>query len=145
MKNEIKINPDRIYRQAARTILKLIDDNFKEEITRVALKQFSDKLSNKSGKLTIDESVLLACYCCEDINPVSLYKNDRHKQTVVARWLVMWYIHRHLKKTCTFSGAIFGKDHATALHGIKKVDYGTKQTLGTDVFEWISKFKNAIN
>lgn len=145
MKNEIKINPDRIYMIAARKIMQIIDKEFKEEITKYALRSFSEKLTKKTGLLTIDEAVILAAHCCEDINPKSLYVNDRHKQIVVARWLVMWYINRHLNKSLSFAGSIFGKDHATALHGNKKVDYGTKQTLGSDIFEWISKFKNAIN
>jgi len=145
MEKEININPDRIYMIAAKKILQIIDKEFKEEITKVALKSFTDKLTKKTGLLTIEEAVLLASHCCEDVNPKSLYVDDRHKQTVVARWLVMWYINKHLEKSLTFAGSIFGKDHATVIHGMKKVNFGTKQTLGADIFEWISKFKNAIN
>lgn len=142
---KININPETIYWIAAKKILQIIDKDFKEEITKVALRSFTEKLTKKTEDLTIDEAVILACHCCEDINPKRLYVKDRRKQVVVARWLAMWYVHKYHNKTLKFVGELFGKDHATALHGNKKIDSCDKKELGPDIFDWISKFKNAIN
>lgn len=48
---------------------------------------------------------------------------SRKKNTVLARQLAMYFIKKHLKKSLSDIGRIFGgKDHSTVMNGFKKID-----------------------
>ncbi len=136
---------EKLYRMTIVKILKIAEREFKEDIMRIALKDYSSSIISKNGELSIDEAILLACSCCDNINPELLYTTSRKGEVVVARWLSIWYISTYLHKSLSFSAGVFGKKHDHAIYGNDKINEGDKNTLGSKYFEWISNFKNAIN
>lgn len=53
---------------------------------------------------------------------IRLKENNRKKEVVWARNLIMWYVHKYMGYTLSDAGAIFNKDHSSVIHSIKRID-----------------------
>tara|TARA_R110002073_G_scaffold27432_3_gene88510 strand:+ start:3059 stop:3532 length:474 start_codon:yes stop_codon:yes gene_type:complete len=66
-------------------------------------------------------------YVCEnnDVSIASLTGNLRHKKLVEARQLIWWLLQNKVVEnnlTCVALGRMFNRDHATVLHGVRKIN-----------------------
>jgi len=88
-------------------------------------KNIWSRVINDSHMETINHVKKLAC---ESVGiPLIRIKEKSRKQEVVwARNMVFWYVNKILKYSLHSAGDIFGKDHATALHGIREFNKENK-------------------
>ena len=66
-------------------------------------------------------------YVCEnsDVSIASLTGTLRHKKLVEARQLIWWLLQNKVvdnNLTCVSLGRMFNRDHATVLHGVRKIN-----------------------
>lgn len=75
----------------------------------------------------------------------AIMSGRRFDKGVQARYLVFWYVTRKMGYSLSSAGAIFTKDHATALNGIKYIEKDNKYKKKEHVKyheEFFSKIEN---
>ncbi len=106
-----------------------IVETFGEELddikTAVLIYEVEKFRRNTLEKLSTAQEVIQ--YVCEnkDVSLSSLTGNLRHKKIVEARQLIWWLLQNKVvdnSLTCVALGRMFNKDHATVLHGIRKIN-----------------------
>lgn len=99
---------------------------------------FYFRMINDTHKETIHLVKRLACNAV-GIPLFRLNDNSRKKETVWARFMVMWYIKKYLNFSYYDSGRVFNKDRGTALHGVREFNKESKYQTDNQIF-WKSLF-----
>lgn len=103
----------------------LINKEITIDVAMEALKDYGDRAEKK----ITPEYIIEACAKFYNVKKEDIYSEKRTKEIVMARQVSIYII----KEVTNFSypkiGAVFGKDHATAIYAIKKV----KELMDTDL------------
>ena len=74
----------------------------------------------------------------------AIYMKSRDPRKVFARNCVFWYCKKYMGYSHAKAGAIFSKDHATSIHGIRDFEKENK-FQSTDRIEWKKRFIELLN
>jgi len=95
--------------------IKLDDSDAKKLFREVIIKD----------EIDINLIMRLACDAC-NIPLFRIKEKTRKEESVFARYLVIWYLNKHMRHSDKNAGNIFNKDRATAIHARKMIDEDPK-------------------
>lgn len=95
----------------------LINKDITLEVAMEALKNYGD---GRERKIT-PEYIIDSCAKFYNVKKEDIYSDKRNKDITFARQVCIYIIREITKMSLPKTGAIFGKDHTTALYAIKKL------------------------
>ena len=96
------------------------------DVAMDALKDYGEK---GEKKITPD-SIIEACAKFYNVRKEDIYSEKRTKEIAFARQVSMYIMREVLDYSFPKIGAVFGKDHATAIYGHKSIAKAMNESLG---------------